>query len=289
MSLRYAVVTPARNEAGNLPRLRDCLAAQTAPPLRWVLVDTGSTDETPAVVRSFTREAAWIASAEVDVGRLERGKPVVEAFEAGLEAVSAEADVVVKLDADVSFPNDYFERLLAAFEQDETLGIASGSAFELEDGEWRQRFSSGDAVWGAARAYRRACLEAILPLERQMGWDGIDEIRAQMRGWRTATLLELPFRHHRREGERDGAQWRAWAARGRAAHYMGYRAWYLGLRALHHARRHPAALAMLWGYSGSVVRRRAVCPDPKVREHLRRSQRLRNLGMRRRQALGASR
>ena len=289
MTLRYAIVTPVRNEAGNLPRLRDCLAAPTVRPLRSVLVDTGSSDETRSVIQSFRREASWIAAGDVDAARLERGRPIVEAFEAGLDAVPADADVVVKLDADVSFDPDYFERLLAAFEAEPTLGIGSGSAFEFENGEWRQRFSSGDAVWGAARAYRRACLEQILPLEREMGWDGIDEIRAQMRGWRTATLLDLPFRHHRREGERDGAPWKAWAARGRASHYMGYRSWYLALRALHHARREPAALAMVWGYAGATLRRRGVCPDPAVREHLRRSQRLRDLGVRRRQALGASR
>ena len=288
MSLRYAVVTPARDESDNLLRLRDCLARQTAPPLAWIVVDTGSTDDTPALVQELAREASWIGSAHVDAARLERGRPIVEAFEAGVEPVPAQADVIVKLDADVSFADDYFECLLAAFAADQTLGIASGSAFELEDGEWRQRFSTGDAVWGATRAYRRACLEQILPLEREMGWDGIDEIRAQMRGWRTTTLRDLPFRHHRREGERDGAAWRAWAARGRASHYMGYRAWYLALRALHHARSEPTALAMLWGFAGALISRRPVCADAEVRAYLRRTQRLRNLRSRRRQALGAS-
>ncbi len=289
MTLRYAVVTPARDEAANLERLRDALARQVVPPLRWVIVDTGSGDRTPALAQDFARAADWICGGHVDAERHQRGRPIVEAFEAGLDAVPGEADVVVKLDADVSFADDYFERLLAAFNADETLGIASGSAFELEDGEWRQRYSTGDAVWGAARAYRRACLAEILPLERAMGWDGIDEIRAQLRGWRTTTLLDLPFHHHRREGERDGAPWRAWAARGRAAHYMGYRAWYLGLRALHHARHEPAALAMVWGYAAALTSRSAVCPDAEVRAHLRRTQRLRHLRSRRRQALGASR
>ena len=79
----------------------------------------------------------------------------MEAFEAGLASVPADAVVIVKLDADVSFADDYFERLLSAFAADERLGIASGTAYELEEEEWRQRFSTGNAVWGAARAYRR--------------------------------------------------------------------------------------------------------------------------------------
>ena len=289
MTTTYAVVTPVRNETVNLERLHGCLARQTIRPARWVVVDTGSTNETLDLTQSLARSSPWVESVRLDAGRLDRGRPIEEAFEAGLASVPADADVIVKLDADVSFADDYFERLLAAFDADQRLGIASGSAYELEAGEWRQRFSTGDAVWGAARAYRRSCLEQILPLERQMGWDGIDEVRAHLRGWRTLTLLELPFRHHRREGERDGARWRAWSARGRASHYMGYRSWYLVLRALHHARREPSAVAMIWGYAAAVASRRAVCADPAVREHLRSEQRIGNLRARRRQALGQPR
>jgi glycosyltransferase involved in cell wall biosynthesis len=285
--LGYAVVTPVCDEARNLRRLHGALAAQTILPLRWVIVDTGSSDDSVAVSQELARSEAWIAATTLEARPLERGGPIVEGFERGLPLVPAEADVIVKLDADVTMEPEYFASLLAAFEADDRLGIASGTAFELDRGEWRQRFSTGDAVWGASRAYRRACLEQIGPLERRMGWDGIDEIRAQLRGWETRTLLELPFRHHRVEGQRDGARWRAWSARGRAAHYMGYRAWYLALRALHHTRHEPAALAMIWGFAAAAVTRKEVVADPAVRAHLRQAQRLSNLRTRRREALGA--
>ena len=44
--LRYAVITPARNEADNLPRLAESLRSQSVPPLVWLIVDNGSTDAT---------------------------------------------------------------------------------------------------------------------------------------------------------------------------------------------------------------------------------------------------
>ena len=44
--LTYAIVTPARNEARNLPRLAACLVEQTVQPSAWVIVDNGSTDGT---------------------------------------------------------------------------------------------------------------------------------------------------------------------------------------------------------------------------------------------------
>jgi hypothetical protein len=217
-----------------------------------------------------------------------RGAPVVRSFEAGLAVLDPRPDVVVKLDADVSMEPDYFERLLSAFAAAPRLGIASGSAYELEDGVWRQRFSTGTSVWGAARAYRRECLDATLPLEQRTGWDGIDEHRAQLAGWETATLLDLPFRHHRPEGIRDTTRSTGWKTQGELAHYLDYRPTYLILRSLFAARNDPRALRMISAYLGARVRRVEQHPDPGVRGRVRELQRLRALGQRAREKLGVT-
>jgi GT2 family glycosyltransferase len=44
--VNYAVVSPVRNEADNLPRLIESIRAQTVQPVRWIIVDTGSDDRT---------------------------------------------------------------------------------------------------------------------------------------------------------------------------------------------------------------------------------------------------
>ena len=107
-----------------------------------------------------------------------RAEPTVQAFQLGLAALGRDSDIVVKLDADVSFETDYFARLLGAFEADPLLGMASGTCYEREGGSWRQRHVTRGHVWGASRAYRRACLEDVLPLESGLAWDGIDELKA---------------------------------------------------------------------------------------------------------------
>jgi glycosyltransferase involved in cell wall biosynthesis len=289
--MTYAVVTPVRDEAANLGRLGACLAEQTAAPAEWIIVDTGSTDETVTVAHSL---ADQISFARVVLGReapkkIERGAPIVRAFEYGIDLLTDRPNVVVKLDADVSLGSDYFERLLGAFDLDAALGIASGSAEELVDGTWRPRYNTGSSVWGAARAYRWECLERVRPLEQRMGWDGVDEIKAKLAGWTTATFDDITFRHHRIEGGRDGSAWKAWAARGRASHYMGYRAWYLLLRSLHHARLEPRALGMVWGYGGAALRRAPSHPDPEIRARLRSEQTVRSLRTRYQDATGVSR
>jgi hypothetical protein len=216
-----------------------------------------------------------------------RGATVVRAFHAGLRALDELPEVVVKLDADVTFEPDYFARLLAAFADDPRLGIASGSAYEQDArGEWQQQFHTTTNVWGATRAYRRECLVDVLPLEEHMGWDGIDRLKAHVRGWGTKTLRDLPFYHHRREGSRDGARVRAWWARGDGFHYMGYRPSYVVLGALHHAVRQPVALATIAGYAAAGLRQKPTCADPDVRSTLRREQRLSTILARRREVLG---
>ena len=169
-----------------------------------------------------------------------RGGAVVRAVHFGLERLSEPTEIVVNLNADISFEPDYFARLLGAFAADPKLGMASGSCYEEVDGEWRQRHVTGTTVWGAARAYRRACLDDVLPLEERMAWDGIDEMKAHAAGWHTMTLTNLPFRHHREEGERDGTP--PCPHRSGPSHFVhiGYRPWYLLLRSLHHAVREPS-------------------------------------------------
>lgn len=287
MTLGYAVVTPARDEEENLRRLAAALVAQTVAPTAWVVVDNGSRDRSRAVVEGLAAEHKWIRLVESPpTPDPIPGAPIVRAFHRGLEELAELPELVVKLDADVTFDADYFERLAAAFADDASLGIAGGVCLEEENGAWRATHVTGEHVRGAVRAYRRACLEQVLPLPERLGWDGVDELKAQVLGWRTGLVPGLAFRHHRKLGERDRGHAGRWLAQGRGAHFMGYRPLYLLLRTLHRARRDPAALAMLWGYASAAIRRQPVYEDAAVRAHLRRTQRLRHLRARTREATG---
>jgi biofilm PGA synthesis N-glycosyltransferase PgaC len=285
-ALSYAAISPVRDEVENLPRLAGCLIAQTIRPEKWIIVENGSTDGTLGLAFEFAASHDWIEVIIVPgEARATRGRPIVRSFHAGLAQLSPRPPVIVNLDADISFGPDYFERLLSEFATDPELGIASGSASEFRRGRWRQRHVTGSTVWGASRAYRRECLETILPLEERLGWDGIDEFKANASGWRTRTLTDLHFLHHRTEGNRDGA-WRMRTEQGRMAYYVGYRFWYLTLRAFYNAVRSPSALGLLWGYLLAVVHRDERMPDEAARAYLRKQQDMRNLPRRAREALG---
>jgi len=275
---RYAVITPARDEAANLRRLGEALRTQTVPPAAWVVVDNGSTDETVDTVAAFADELDWVqlASARPDAAAVP-GAPIVRAFHAGLELVDPTVDVVVKVDADVSMPADHFERLLGAFEHSPRLGIAGGICHELKDGDWAPVPVSGGHIRGAVRAYRRECLDDLLPLPERTGWDTIDAFQAQRAGWEIAVVPDARFDHHRPLGARDGGRTRRWRAQGDAAYYVGYRPLYLLLRAAAHSVRDPAALGLVTAFAGAALRRAPRHPDAAARQLLRDGQRLRVL------------
>jgi glycosyltransferase involved in cell wall biosynthesis len=284
--LTYAVITPARDEARDLPRLAEALLAQTVHPQEWIIVDNGSTDGTREVAAAIAEENVRVRALSIAGERMPtRGGPVVRALEHGVAALEQPADVVVKVDADVSFGRDFFEYLLVEFGKDTRLGIASGVAFEHRNGRWLRRYSTRPHIHGQIHAFRRECLDQISPLDARMGWDTIDAVKAEANGWRARNFEHLPFRHHRPGGTRD-ARPGAWVNRGRAAHYMGYRPSYLLLRALYRARTDLGALGLLRGYIAAWLMREPRCADRAVVKRIRDEQRWRRLHARLRESTG---
>lgn len=285
--MNYGVVTPAHNEQDNLGRLHHSLGEQTLRPEQWVIVENGSSDDTYRTATTLASRHAWIQARSIGgVRQSDRGAPIVRAIHEGIDAIAPDLDVVVVVDADVTFPEDYFERLMARFLDDPRLGMASGTCYEHTDGMWEERHVTGDHVWGASRAYRREVIPVVMPLEPRMGWDGIDQIQANLAGWGTATFKDLPFFHHRPEGSRDGASLKAHVNQGRASYYMGYRASYLLMRACFASRHGPSAFGMLIGYGLEAASPRPRCADEGVREYVRTQQSVGEWRRRMREARG---
>ena len=284
-SVNYVVITPVRNEVEFVGRTIQSMASQTMTPQQWVIVDDGSSDGTGDVLAAATERHAWIKVVRrKDRGFRHSGSGVVQAFEDGLAAVDApDWQFLVKLDGDLAFDADYFAASLGHFAKDPSLGIAGGVVYVSVDGQWKVD-SPGDPpfhVRGATKIYRRACWEQISPLPAYPGWDTIDEVKANMHGWRTRSLRGIPLYQQRATGGADGA-WRNWLKNGLANYVTGYHPLFmLGkcVKRLWGAPPVVPAIALWLGFCSGYVRRGPRLREMDVVRYLRQQQ-LRRLFMR---------
>jgi glycosyltransferase involved in cell wall biosynthesis len=280
---RYVVVTPARDEARHIGRTFESMLAQTLLPVQWVIVDDGSADGTGELVDRFAAEHSWISAVHRrDRGYRAAGGGVVEAFGAGYAIVRHDWDFVVKLDGDLSFDNDYFERCLAHFEADPRLGIGGGTVCRVENGRVRID-SPGDPrfhVRGATKIYRRACWMRIAPLVAAPGWDTIDEVRANQQGWVTRTFGDVTLIQHKPTGAAEG-RWRDAFKNGRANYQAGYHPLFMLAKCVRRAARRPFLVessALAAGFCSGYLKR---LPQQAGKDSIRylRSQQMRRLLM----------
>ena len=184
---RYLLISPCRDEAQYLRRTLDSVAAQSVPPALWVVVDDGSTDETPAILEEYARRLPYLRVVRrTDRGRRQVGPGVIEAFYAGLETVHLEDfDYLCKLDMDLDLPVRYFELLMQRMESDPRIGTTSGKPWFVHprSGALVPEVCGDEMSVGMTKFYRVACFKEIGGFVRQVMWDGIDCHRARMLGW----------------------------------------------------------------------------------------------------------
>ena len=192
-STRYIVISPVRDEAEYLDETIRSMVAQTVRPVQWIIVNDGSTDGTAEIIDRWAAEQPWIRAVHRENrGRREPGSGVIEAFYEGYEIVSdADWEYLVKLDGDLSFEHKYFEECFAEFDSDPALGIGGGVICHMFNGQLQVEPNPTFHVRGATKIYKRACWEQIVSLIRAPGWDTIDEVKANMLGWRTRSFREF--------------------------------------------------------------------------------------------------
>jgi biofilm PGA synthesis N-glycosyltransferase PgaC len=258
---QYVIVSPVKDEAKHVRCTLDSVVNQTIKPAKWVIVDDGSSDETPRILDQYAARHDWIQVVRIERGsKRDLGVTEIRAFAEGYARVKdLPADFVVKLDCDLDLPADYFERLIAEFEKDEKLGIASGVYLEKIDGAWLPIEMPDYHAAGASKFVRKKCFDEINGFILYRGWDTVDEIKAQMRGWDTRHFPQVTFRHLKREGSAMGSS-RTHIFHGEIYYLTGGGVLFFLLKVLHRSLngtpRVLGGLGMLWGYLRCQLTRR---------------------------------
>jgi len=274
----YVVITPVRNEARHFSATVKSVVRQTLRPALWVIVDDGSTDGTGAIADETVIEYPWVRVVHrADRGSRASGSGVMQAFYDGLTQVNLQNwEFMVKLDGDLAFEPDYFARCLAHFENDPCLGIAGGLVCKRFNGRLIPEAPDDPAfhVRGATKIYRRACWEQIGGLVALPGWDTVDELKANMLGWRSLTFPEVQVEQLKGTGSADG-RWRNWVKNGVANYVACYHPAFMLGKCLRRALQRPyllVSLALAWGYFGSYIKRLPRVQDPEYRRYVRQQQ-----------------
>jgi len=281
----YLVISPVKDEERYVERTLRSMTNQTVLPVRWIIVDDGSKDGTPEILRRYASRHPWIQIvSRENRGARQPGSAVIHAFYHGLEHADGVAfDYLVKLDCDLEFPRDYFENLLDRFERHPRLGIASGIYLEERSRGWRAVAMPAYHAAGASKMMRVRCFEDIGGFVRERGWDTVDEVRAQVQGWVTRHFPDIRFRHLKPEGSGIGSV-RTSVMHGEAYFLSGGGPLFLLLKVAHRiACGVPlvvGGLAMLFGYVRSWASGRERLVTPAEAQHYRRllSQRMLRLG-----------
>jgi poly-beta-1,6-N-acetyl-D-glucosamine synthase len=221
--LEYVLITAARNEERYIRRTLDSMAAQTRPPVRWIIVSDASTDGTDEIINEYRQRCDWIDVIRMPEHRDRSFAAKVHCVNTGFEQVkNLRFDVVGSLDADISFAPDYFEFLLAKLAENPRLGVA-GTPFVEGGRHYDYRFTNIEHVSGACQVFRRECFEEIggyVPI-RGGGIDWTAVTTARMKGWQTRTFTEKTCLHHRQMGTGSASQLKGVYRHGQKDYYLG--------------------------------------------------------------------
>jgi glycosyltransferase involved in cell wall biosynthesis len=249
----YVLITPAHNEQGFIENLIQSMISQNALPVKWVIVNDGSTDATAAIVSKYLAQNSWMEMIEVPKRKDRSFAKKVHAFNVGYERVRGlDYEVVGCLDADVSFDEDYFEFLMSKFREDSHLGVG-GTIFK-QDGYSSETdsFEGENHVAGGCQLFRRQCFEEIggyIP-NKAGGIDWIAVTTARMMGWRTRSFREKFFFHHRSLGTAERSQMASLFSYGEKAYYLGGHPVWEFFRFAYKATKKPYLVGGIVLYSG---------------------------------------
>ena len=195
--MKYYIVIPAHNEEAFIALTLQSLLSQTLLPKKIVIVNDNSTDKTAEIVLDFAKENPFITLVNKTSEAIHLpGSKVIQAFHKGFETLDNGYDVIVKLDADLILPNNYFEQISSIFEKDPQVGMAGGFAYIEKNGDWiLENLTDKDHIRGAFKAYRKELFLQMGNLKPAMGWDTVDELLAKFYGWKVVTDSSLIVKH----------------------------------------------------------------------------------------------
>ena len=220
--MQVSIIIPFHNEATHIERTLNSFVAQHRRPDVLLLVDDSSTDESPKIAAEFAQAYPFIELIHRSGDHSKSpGAKVIQAFNFGLSTLK-EYDLIGKFDADILLPPNYFETCIRAFEQQPDLGMYSGLLYVKRNDQLQyEAIANFDHVRGPLKLYSKSCFQAIGGLISCLGWDSIDTLLAEARGFSVETNPGLIVEHMRPTSD-EYATKDYYLKRGESYYQIGY-------------------------------------------------------------------
>ncbi len=201
--LDYVIITPAKDEEKYIAKTIESIVKQTHKPKEYIIVDDGSIDNTPIIINEFTKHYSWIKLIQLPTkhNKREEGSKIVQAFYEGYKKITFNNYIfIVKLDADIILPENYFSEIAKQFNENSNLGLCGGQIENFINNKWIKEIAAPYHLRGAIKTYRKECFDDIGGLKSTLGWDGLDEMTALYKGWEI-NVLDLWVKQQRPTNE----------------------------------------------------------------------------------------
>jgi biofilm PGA synthesis N-glycosyltransferase PgaC len=253
--MKYALITPAKNEAAYIEKTILSVMSQSVKPCRWVIVDDASTDETAEIVARYAQQYSCITLAGVQNTAARNFGRKVDAFNCGLNCLAdVDYDLIGNLDADMTMGSDYYENVIREFERDPRLGISGGVVYVPFGDRYVNYDATWDSVAGAVQLFRKECFRQIGGYLRipTGGIDAVAEIMARKHGWTVRKVANNPAYEQRPTGFTHGKPWRAAYKEGIQYHTLGYNSLFYCARCLRRIGNSPRVIGSVLGLAGFI-------------------------------------
>ena len=223
--MKFYIVIPAHNEDAYIGQTLQSIVSQTILPNKLVVVNDNSSDKTAELVLEFAKKHQWISLVNKTSEAIHLpGSKVIQAFQTGLETLDEDYDFIVKADADLIFPANYFETIIKHFQSDKKIGMVGGFAYIEKNGNWiLENLTDKDHIRGAFKTYRKETFKQIGGLKPAMGWDTVDELLCKFYNWKVITDQSLKVKHLKPTGANYNKTARY--KQGEAFYSLGYGFW----------------------------------------------------------------
>lgn len=276
-SPQYIVVTPCKNEEKNLQNLINSIELQTIKPAVWVIVDDGSTDDTPSIIRKAQNKYKWIRSIQLNCQKRDRGLHLANIIKIGFdigtkycEKEQIDYAYLSNVDSDIILEKDYFEKILFHFESNPFLGSASGSLHHYEVGKLVTEEINKSEPPGACIVIRRKCFEQCEGIFVSYAWESVFNTKAKLKNWKTKVFENITAIEVRDTNSAEG-YWKGYIYKGKCAHYLNFNPLHVLAKTVLYFFKKPyfIGFAYIYGYLESLLSNEQKINDEDIKYYFR--------------------